>query len=377
MSTDPESLNVESIIKSLDREGYQDDRINKHQGSFFDRAPSGEILIARAREYDDIEKHIVRKEYWLKVARDLRDKKGDAIKLLTLPGRYRFEIELYREHGLFGETALDAELPVVGFETSPEVFGLLQTAQPRLRRLFHDDLIPTLIDSKSKHYAELVKLFPFDIINLDLTNNLVAPSDGPYGPILEAIRACFKLQGAQTHDWVLMLTFRAVVEDTNQQAIDRLTIQYQANIDKYPQVKDACYNKYNSISAVQIMANSPEMALGQFASKWIVDQAHSFDFKLVDTAHLCYSRSRGDSSYSVRKLLFRFRRERVPKYAWPGKDDLAWHIDDIVTVVSGRKQEDISAKIKALVASKPDYIRSLQAEVERMKAICDKGRSSE
>lgn len=377
MSSASESSSVERIIKSLDREGHQDDQINKHQGSFFDRAPSGEILVARAREYDDIEKHIVRKEYWLKVARDLRDKKGEAVKLLTLPGRYRFEIELYRENGLFGETTLDTELPVVGFETSPEIFGLLQTAQPRLRRLFHDDLIPTLIDPRSKHYDELTTLFPFDIINLDLTNNLVAPSDGPYGPILEAIRACFKLQGAQIHDWALMLTFRAVVEDTSRQAIDRLTTQYQDNIDKYPQVKEACYKRYKSISAIQIMADSPEMALGQFASKWVVDQAHSFDFKLVNTAHLCYSRPRGDSSYSVRKLLFRFRRERVPQYAWPGKDELAWHIDDILTVVEGGKQEDISAKVEALTKSKPEYVRSLQAEVERMKATFDKGRSSE
>jgi len=364
------SRSLDEIIKSLDRERDQEEFVDEHRGSFFDQAPDRETLILRAQEYDDLEKHIVRRESWLTIAKDLAQKKGAPLRVLTLPGRHRLEVELYRSEGIFGSYDPEAGLPVVGFETSPDIFGLLKSGVPRLEKVFHEDLVRALIDERASAYGELRALFPFDIINLDLTGNLVAPSEGPYGPVLEAIRECLKLQGGSTGDWAFMLTFRAVIEHTNQDTIEKLSQHYQENINRHPVVKEACYGRYNSFKANQIIANHSRDALGQFMSKWIVEQAHTFDFRLRRAVHAGYVRSRAHGEYSIDKLAFQFRRERTPPYSWPGEENLPWHIEDIMNVVNA-KRDDVSKKLRILREKQPDYIQRLEREIEHLKTRAD------
>lgn len=366
---------LENIIKSLDREAEQESLAEDHRESFFDGAPSEEVIVGRAREYDDIEKHLVRREEWLAVAKKLFAEKGGPLRLLTLPGRHRLEIELYRDAGLFGAGDLE-ELPVVGFETSPDVFGLLATTRPSFLKLYHDDLLQTLIDTKRRFHEELLGLFPFDIINLDLTINLVAPSEGPYGPVLEAIRQCFKLQGTQTRNWALMVTFRAVREETSDDLIQKLVAQYQENLEGHPKVKEACYSQYGTTSASKILESNPEEALAVFAAKWIVEQAHSFDLRLVRYRRLAYVRDyeRSPRRYTICKLILTFSKERLPPYEVPGRavPVLSSHIDDLVEVVK-RRERNVTEMVRSLEKSSPQYLATLEGEIERLKAAVDRG----
>lgn len=330
-------------------------------------------MIDRAREYDDLTKHVVRKQHWLKVAKDLARKKGGAIKLLTLPGPYRFEVELYRSEGLFGQLGNQAVVvPVVGFETSPEVFGLLCTSEPKFEQLFMDDLIKTLIDANARHHRELLGCFPFDIINLDLTVNLVEQSEGPYGDVLRAVRECFKLQAAQVGEWALMLTFRAIPEETSAGTVGSLTKQYQENVDAHPEFRDACFHRFNAITAAKIFSDRPEEALGQFAAKWIVDQAHNFDLKVTSVSHVVYERKsarRQSGYYLMCKLIFKFRRLSLPSHTIPGKrvPEVGDHVRDILDVVRAR-QINVSELVEKLRESNPLYIEQLEAEIESIKA---------
>lgn len=376
MSPKQVSSSVDSFMESLDEEHEQEERVREHRDSFFATAPDNETLVARAREFDDIAKHYVRREYWLATAQAVHKEKKVGLKLLTLPGRHRLEIEHYRKHGILNISA-DAltgeqELSVVGFETSPEVFGLLRTSNPRFHRLFQTDLVKTLAAPDSSHYSQLVKLFPFDIVNLDLTANLVSPKDGPYGPVLKAINECLKLQVGQSGQWALMLTFRVGQGDTDPSAIVELTKQFQENIDQHAQFKHACFEQHGLVVAQEIYDKNPYAALGQFAAKWITDQAHVHEWRIIDFKQVHYSREFKKEgkigTYHIRKMVFRFQRGQMPKYAMPSKQLtlLPWYIEDLVRVAKS-SSVDIDSRVENIGAQKPDFIKSLQEELENLK----------
>lgn len=377
--TDKKEDPISEIIEHLNLEQDQEAQVTKGATSFFSSAPPDEVLIARAREYDDLAKHLVRRNFWLRTAKELKERKGRPLRLLTLPGRHRLEIELYRSHGIFGPTSLDEDLPVVGFETSPDVFGLLKLASPPFSRLFHADLIETISTSSAQHHGDLLELFPFDIINLDLTVNLVAPKEGPYGPVLQSIRECFKLQGSHAYDWALMLTFRAMLEDTSPDTIDELKQLYQNNLNDHVPIRQAFYERYHLLRAEQILHQDPEDALGQFTAKWIIDQAHTFDFRLVESRHLFYRRLLGTRNYSIRKLIFRFRKERIPPFIMPRRDSqaLPWQIDDLVTIVGKTRSVDVDSRLEGLRTSSPEFVEKLAHEIETLKSSPAKAENSD
>lgn len=367
---------VDSFIDALDEEHEQEEKVREHRDSFFATAPDAETLVTRAREFDDVEKHLVRREYWLAAAKAVYNDKGAGLRLLTLPGRHRLEIEHYRSHGLLEVSANAAtneeELGVVGFETAPEVFALLRTTNPRFSHLFQADLIKTLAEPSSPYHKQLVRLFPFDVVNLDLTANLVSPKDGPYGPVLKAIRECLRLQVAQAGQWALMLTFRIGQGDTDQSAIEELTRQFQDNISEHSQFKHACFERHGLVDARRIYEKSPDEALGQFAAKWITDQAHVHDWQLLDLRQAHYWREffkeGKKSGYYIKKLVFRFRRGAAPKYAMPSKQLalLPWHIDDLVLVAKS-SSVDVDAKVRSLGTKQSSYLQVLRGELEALK----------
>lgn len=363
---------VDQFVAELDKEADQEAAATAQDGSYFGDAPGDEVMVRRAREYDDLPKHVVRRKHWLTVATALHQAKGKGLRLLTLPGRHALEVALYEKNGLLERTEggddTEPEIYVVGFETSPEVFGLLQAGRFRFKRLFDGDLVQALADGNSKHRRELAALFPFDVVNLDLTVNLVAPSEGPNGPVLIAIRECFKLQGAQQHDWALMLTFRAGLAETDQNALDTWRTEFQRNLDEHPAVKEACHAAHGSVSATDLFARNEEEALSQFAAKWIVDQAHAHDWKVVSSKHLRYHRDHPGGRYSIRKIVFRFSTGTVPRHTIPTRRaaPLAWHIDDLVTVVRA-KSIDIEEAVNRL-RTHETYWKELETEIEELRA---------
>jgi hypothetical protein len=366
---------VEKFLEDLNKEADQEKAVEENTGSYFSAAPAEEVLRRRAREYDDLPKHLVRTHHWLKVARALHKAKGSGLRLLTLPGRYAIEVGLYHRNGLLEQLAGeegDDSLYVVGFETNPEVYGLLLSSRPRLLRLFDGSLVETLTNFASKTHQELVALFPFDIINLDLTVNLVAPSEGPYGPVPAAIHECFKLQGAQPHDWALMLTFRAGLPETDPSAVGIWREEYQRNLEQHVAVKDACYETYSSSTVNELFARDAEEALGQCAAKWIADQGHATDWRIVSSKHLRYQREYENGTYTIRKLVFRFSRAKLPQYAMPTKTvpTVPWHLDDLVKVVKSQSQ-DIDRFLERLRETKADYVDTLLREIEALKVAAD------
>jgi len=379
MSASDGSAGVDEFVQGLNREADQEEDVQANRGSFFSNMDSREVVLRRAREYDDVPKHLVRTECWLKLARSLHTACGRGLRLLTLPGRYALEVGLYHKHRLLATVAREDGqecVAAVGFETSPESYGILQGSRPKFQRLFDANLIEVMNGSDVAAKRDLMALFPFDIINLDLTVNLVAPSEGPYGPVPAAIRECIKLQGAQQADWALMLTFRAGLTETDQRAIDFWRDEYQKNLDEHAMIRSACYDTYGVASAEELFAKDGEEALGQCAAKWIAEQAHATDWQVVETRHLCYKRRFDvDRVYSIRKIVFRFRRKKLPEYAMPSRVTpvVGWHVEDLVGVVKGARSKNVDDQLEGLNKKSGSYIGRLEAEIEELKAWADGG----
>jgi hypothetical protein len=366
--------NIEAFFGELDAEGEQEAKAGEHEDSFFKQAPDAETFRERLREYDDIEKHLVRREHWLKTARQIHKEKGDGLRLLTLPGRYRFEVELYHKHNLL-ETRINAQgeqvLGVVGFESSPDVFGLLDGMNPKFSALFHGDILAALIDEKSAAGKVIRRQCPYDIVNLDMTVNLATRAEGPYSPFLRALRECFQIQGSQTHRWALMVTFRAGLTDTDPQTIETLSKCFQDNVDRHAKVREACLEKYKTKQVQKLMQDRPEEGIGQLAAKWIIDTAHQSEWQTEVVSHMCYERTPAAGRYSIRKLVFEFVRKRLPSHEIPltRVPDMSWHIEDVVKLFRPGIPEDITAKVQALRTKRPDYLQTIESEILELQRL--------
>ena len=100
---------IGDFLDVLNKEDAQEREIEAHKGSFFATAPDASTMVARAREFDDIHKHWVRRDLWLKTVRRIKNAKGAGLRLLTLPGQHFFEIKLYAKEGLLERQSHDGE----------------------------------------------------------------------------------------------------------------------------------------------------------------------------------------------------------------------------------------------------------------------------
>lgn len=368
--TQPKDLG--SFLDGLDKEDAQERGVVAHEGSFFAEAPDAATMVARAREFDDLEKHWVRREVWLKTAKRIYKDKHAGLRLLTLPGQHRFEIQLYEKEKLLEhqqDDKGDKRLGVVGFETDPTIFGLLATAEPKLVELLRGDVLAALIEPKSENGKAIRKHAPYDVINLDLTANIASRNDGPYSPFLQGVRECFQIQGSQTGRWALMVTFRAGTDDTDPKVIQQLEEFLQENLKKHLKVKEACLERYNVETAKEVLAKEPEEGLAQITGKWVIEQGHMFEWECTLYRHAAYDRTfkkeDGEKRYSLRKLVFEFTRHLT------GKKQLvlgsvpaqSWHADDLARLFEEGALLDVEARVAEI---NPEYREKLDKEIKEM-----------
>ncbi|MBL8803154.1 MAG: hypothetical protein JNN27_14210 [Planctomycetes bacterium] len=357
------------FLEGLNKEDAQERGIEAHEGSFFATAPDDATIVTRAREFDDVPKHWVRREIWLKTVKRIQKAKGAGLRLLTLPGRHQFEVKLYKKEGLLAERKGDGGdcLEVVGFETDPTVFGLLATAEPKLLELLRGDILHAFIEPQSVNGKAIRAHAPYDVINLDLTANIATKNDGPYSPFLRGVRECFQIQGNQTGSWALMVTFRAGMSENEPAVIRELEGFFQQNLLNHLRVKEACLDRYRVETAKEFLANHPEEGLGQITGKWVIEQGHQFEWECKFYRHAAYDRhystDKGGQRYSLRKLVFEFSRRlttqrqlvltTIPAQSWHA-DDLA-RLFDRAALLS---VDEVVAKMD------PEYKTRIEKEIE-------------
>src|SRR5438034_7474977 len=226
----PDDLN--SVEKILSEEEEQE---RSASGPSYLTGANSDHLRQREREYRDVEKHFVR-QYWLGEAKKLVEVNEKKIRYLTLPAYFRLDVTLLDKHDLIARVTTDSKavLDVAGFETDPTKYGRMQNQSPTLQLLGCCPIEDAILDTNNRYYRELHDLFPFDLINLDLTTSLTPHHEGPFSKIMRSIEEIMLRQAGGSGQWGLFLTFRNVLTEWEQYALKRFLDNLQENISNFP-----------------------------------------------------------------------------------------------------------------------------------------------
>jgi hypothetical protein len=367
MSSNVESHlpSIKEVIKELSRESEQDKAAAHADGSYLSNVDSGH-LISREREYRDAEKHWVRTR-WLECAREIASANGKQITYLTLPAYYRIDISLFHKHGLLQLVQSDGStLAVAAFETDPTKFARMASQTPKLQLFGHAALEDVIVDAKNKYYTELMSLFPFDVVNLDLTTSLTPKHEGPYSRVMHALNDILARQAAHPKLWALFLTFRNVKDEWEQTALGTFLGNLQQNLDLYPKVREKFAEKYQVSTVSALAGQKVEAAITQSVVKWLVDRAHSHNVEVVNIRSYYYMRYVTDKpDYVITKLIMQFRRGQVSPHAIPTKDTprQPWMDDDLVRSIAQNRHSDV----EDILLRSPDHVvDGLEREVDEL-----------
>jgi hypothetical protein len=362
---------LKSILDKLSEEEEQE-KIAKDVSSSYSGLQYPEILREREREYRDVEKHWVRR-CWLDVAKGIKQANNRPVTYLTLPALYRLDVSLLYNAGLLSVTAPADEEPIVevaGFEIDPTRHGRMSSVSPRLRLFGFTTIEKAILDPKNPYHSDLFKMFPFDVVNLDLTTSLTPKHEGPYSEVMQAINEVIKRQSQHPGRWALFLTFRNMKAEWEMNALKEFLSNLQSNLDVFAKVREAFNQKYHYPSVEQFFSEHPSKTISQAVVKWLVDRAHANEAQLMSLQSYFYTRYEAKPPYIISKLIMTFAKGNVSRLAIPMKSTprQGWMDDDLITCVSKHTYTDVE---EILLKSSTDRFLELENEVAKLCALID------
>lgn len=336
-----DSNDLNSVEKILSQEEEQE---RSTSAPSYLTGANTDYLRQREREYRDVEKHFVR-QYWLSEAKKLVEVNKRKLRYLTLPAYFRLDVTLFDKHNLIAHVPADSKtvLDVAGFETDPTKYGRMQNQSPSLQLLGCCPIEDAILDTSNRHYEELHSLFPFDLINLDLTTSLTPHHEGPFSKIMMSIEEIMLRQAGGSGQWGMFLTFRNVLGEWEKYALKRFLDNLQENISKYPAVKDAFKDRYQYSRVEELFAADAEKSVSQAVLKWLTDRANYYRFKVERVKSFHYLRSETTPHYRISKLLLVFSRKHLPPDEIPMKQvpRQSWMDENLVLCVREHKFLDV------------------------------------
>lgn len=377
MSDENSQDKLQQVYDELSEEQLQEDASQRPELSLLSDSDP-EILREREREYQDEEKHWVRRNPWLKTAREIaletNEKHRRGLRYFTLPGFYRLDVTLLLKEKLL-EMELDADgttvrsAYVAAFESDPTKHGRMVGHLPEFKLFGLGNVEDGLTAESNPYYHQLLELFPFDIINLDLTTSLTPAHEGPYSRTMKAIEAVFSRQAEYGSKWALFLTFRNVPSDWEKQTLEQLFDNLQRNLDTYPRAHETFRTLYAENTVSQLNNKSSERCISQAVVKWIVDRANSHNIRLLSMQCYFYMRyPAGLKPYLISKNVFTFSRGQVLPGNIPtkGTPRQSWMDDNVVTAIERHRCVDVEDKLYRLSENVPDALDKLKAEISEL-----------
>ncbi|HKO35761.1 MAG TPA: hypothetical protein VJV21_04740 [Pyrinomonadaceae bacterium] len=375
MSRKSRDKQIQDVYDQLSGEADQE-RSNAEERTSFLATVDSDLLREREREYRDPEKHWVRREAWLKAAKTLAREKGRRLRYLTLPSFYRLDVSmLLRENLLQVFKGDDNEtidyVYVAAFETEPSKYGRMVGHSPRFRLFGRGAIEDAIVDASNEYFEQLTGLFPFDIVNLDLTTSLTPQHEGPYSRIMQAIDVVFRRQVDCRGKWALFLTTRNVPEDWETEALKQLFSNLEKNLSQHPKAQQVFYQLYKESTVDGLSKTDPKNCISQAVVKWLTDRANFYGMHLESLRCYKYDRySEGIPPYTISKYVFMFSKGgilpiRVPTKQTPRQP---WMDDDVVTCISKHKLVDVQEKLLRLVENVPSAVAELEQEIQD---LCD------
>jgi hypothetical protein len=250
--------NSKSLIEELSGETVQEQAANTGEGSYLRGLENNRNFTQREKEYVDPEKQFVRQQ-WLRLSKDLHITLGHSLKYLTLPAYLRLDITMMMNQGLLAlhNDGARTTLSVAAFEADPGKFSRMTGATPDFQLFGNCTLEDALTLPDNPYFSDLFKMFPFDVVNFDLTSSLTPKHEGPYSRVMQALEEVFKRQAPRHEEWILFLTFRNMEAEWESTALKSFITNLQANLDTWPGVRDVFVNKLHQPTAEALHASSP------------------------------------------------------------------------------------------------------------------------
>lgn len=369
---------VGRVLRILDNEVRQEELAFEESNSRL-IGKDANLMKKREEEYRDIQKQWVRREVWLKTAKSIlgkKKKKGNSqgIRYLTLPAYHRLDVSLFLKEGLLevtrGSQDEPEEIYVAAFENDPGKFALMKGHMPSFKLFGCESIEKALTDPNNKYYHELRNLFPFDVINLDLTTSLTPEHEGPYSKTMDAVDTIFDIQSGQGIDWALFLTFRNVPEDLEEGARKQLFENLQDNIDNNPEILEAFQKRYQKNSVQGLEKSDVKKCISQSVVKWLVDRAHQHKFEVESIQIHHYQRPDvGLPRYEIYKHVLELTPAGINPARIPTKDIPAqpWMIRDLKRCIEQHQCKDVEDTTIRLLVNAPGKYSDLENEVA---ALC-------
>jgi len=245
----------------------------------------------------------------------------------------------------------------------------MQAHKPSFKLFGCGSIEEVLTDENNKYYKELRDLFPFDVINLDLTTSLTPKHEGPYSKTMEAIETIFDIQQGYGINWALFLTFRNVPDELEEGARKQLFKNLQNNIDNDPEVLEVFQNRYQKNSVQDLEKSDVKKCISQSIVKWLVDRAHQHKFKAGSIETYFYPRlNPGIPPYEIYKHVIELTPAGINPAHIPTKNIpvQSWMTRDLKKCVEKHKCTDVEEKIIGLLENAPDKYKDLEDEVQSL-----------
>jgi hypothetical protein len=181
------------------------------------------------RSYEDPKKHFVRVNGWIPAARArLRKNKRHTLRYFTLCGEKAIDVlHLKREKLVLHDGRGYPEL--VFCEQDKSIY----TSIDRLLRYYKRGFNCALEDIASQPQYD--EVFPFDVINLDLTRSCFPKREPPTSSTMKTISRMIQLQKGTDFDF--FVTFRAERSAESTDAIDILLRNMERNLQSNPDLR--------------------------------------------------------------------------------------------------------------------------------------------
>lgn len=170
-----------------------------------------------------------------------------------------------------------------------------------------EDFIEDLYNNKDSYRDKLkeIKLFPFDIYNLDFTGSCIPTNQPPYSKTLDSLVKLVGLQHQEKQDFDLFLTFRAKRREDNKQAISMLKSLLDNNCRNNSKAKEKLEALYKSTSnLLQEYTEFITIAIPKFLLNIAKDFSYTVD---INPSYKYKRRSPTGPPYYITNLILTFK----------------------------------------------------------------------
>jgi hypothetical protein len=303
---------------------------------------------------------------WLPVFQQCSRLRGKNLSYLTLCAKDAIDVRYFRQKGLLPYDDAQKIYPTLTFvERDPQDYAAIAEGLGTTRLGIRGDLEEILI--KPEKSADAAKRFrqsfPYDIINLDFTGEVVRKYDPPYSQTIRAIERIIEFQnGAGCHKWHMFLTFRACPQTSNHEADEELCAIVVDNLQNTA-----------AAAAYGARPTPPELIRRQYdeflrigLSKFLASRScgHGYACTLESSYEYPRKPEKGPA-YHIVKLIVRFDLIRAAR-SLPNPRHARDAYEKSVPQIFGSKAIDVVAQLRAGAARQAliDDLRPVLDELE-------------